>query len=521
MPDGTIDIWVDSTFSISSSGTHDITNAIVLADADNIGSYTMPVVYTISSTSSTALDINVTYFNETTATSGTRSIAGEYRPAAPTMSGVIPSLVDFYGGTLLTRQRDIDADYTTGYNTVSGSLNKVVNFIMGREYTTTNSIYTYFNSPSSISGALDWWANYTNYTGELTSSGTPIPYFYGEQDLNAAYDTTFSGYNSGALPEYVDISFAGWVDFPFTADVYSADLTVASGHRLEVTTTSGNVSPNYFEVTAGVVTSGVLDLDVYCCLEDSAYLNTDVYIGPGRITYIGQDIYSTALTKESLNFNVDLYSLKISNFSLDEGQYTTSSGLIYFDATDDECPVSTSGTYFLVGGQQVSVTLSAITDGYRVFYDAVEDYANLTGPTVFTLHAENTCGDVLEEDVYLTCGYIAEFDNAAESRTGIDYGFKNKVAVRVTAEDYASCPTLSSLAWDFESKEKFNSDLGASITGRFHADDYNDMSASIYPQSTAYFYEKEFTIIVNAKDFAGNEMEPFVLTYKIEDKPEN
>jgi hypothetical protein len=103
----------------------------------------------------------------------------------------------------------------------------------------------------------------------------------------------------------------------------------------------------------------------------------------------------------------------------------------------------------------------------------------------------------------------------------MDYGFGNKIIVRVTAENYASCPKISSLAWDFDSREQFNNDLGASIVGRFQAYDYGDMPAEIYPKSTAYFYGKEFRIVLNVKDFAGNKMEPLILSYRIEDKPEN
>jgi hypothetical protein len=45
------------------------------------------------------------------------------------------------------------------------------------------------------------------------------------------------------------------------------------------------------------------------------------------------------------------------------------------------------------------------------------------------------------------------------------------------------------------------------------------MQAIIYPHSTAYFYGKEFKVVVKAKDFAGNQMEPLILNYRIEDKP--
>ena len=217
--------------------------------------------------------------------------------------------------------------------------------------------------------------------------------------------------------------------------------------------------------------------------------------------------------------DIDLLSLKISNFSLGIGEHTTASGFISVDITDDECPVSTSGTYFMIDDIRVPVVFSDIEDGYRMFYDPDDDFASLEGATVFTVHAENECNKVLEQDFYLTFGYIVEYTNRQELLDNIDYGFQQKVIARVTAENYASCPQVSSLAWDFESKPQANVDLGASIVGKFHAWEYNEMPAKIYPHSTAYFYGKEFKVVVKAKDFAGNQMEPLVLNYRIEAKP--
>jgi len=46
------------------------------------------------------------------------------------------------------------------------------------------------------------------------------------------------------------------------------------------------------------------------------------------------------------------------------------------------------------------------------------------------------------------------------------------------------------------------------------------LGASISPQSTAFFYGKTFRVVLNARDFAGNRMEPYEFEFKIEDAPE-
>jgi hypothetical protein len=211
----------------------------------------------------------------------------------------------------------------------------------------------------------------------------------------------------------------------------------------------------------------------------------------------------------------------IQNFSLDEGYYTTASSKIYVDLVDYACNVSTSGTYMKINGFNTTTSLSGITNGYRMYYNPTDDFESLEGPTVFTVHTENDCGGVREKDFYLTYGYVVGWKNSSGQPDGMDYGPGQKVVVRISAENMATCPKSDAAAFAFETKPLISKGLSASITGVALKEGLSDsLSATIYPQSTAYFYGKEFEIIVRAKDFAGNEMEPLVLRYKIEDKPD-
>jgi hypothetical protein len=520
VPDDTSTIWVDSSFTDTSEATEDVAVEIFPADAENIGNYSMPVVFSLEETTPTDTDVWHAYFHQVTSISGVNSVASEYYSyPLPLMDDVYISLVEFYSGSTISGTNSTEVKYTTGYNSVSGSLDKRIIFTGGKEYPDSfNFVHTFTNS-AVISGVMSWWSNYTNFSGNLTVSGTPLPF----HDRNLDYPTEFtqvSGHNNwGAIDRVVDISFAGWVPFILNYDVYCTSSGYKFGYGMEATTRSGSVDVHYLEAFASDLTTSGIGTDIYCALTDFGSLVGEATTISGRIGYITADFYSTILSNQYLGLDVDLYSLKISNFSLDEGEFTTASGSIYVDITDDECPVSVSGTYFLVDDQIVPVTFSAITDGYRMFYDPDDDFESLTGTTVFTVHAENECGKYLEEDYYLTFGYAVSYTNNIGLSTGIDYGFNNKVAVRVSAENYATCPQLDALGWEFESKEQFNNDLSASIVGRFYDGDYGDISAEIYPQSTAYFYGKEFVVIVNAKDFAGNEMEQLTLTYRIENKP--
>ena len=520
MPDDINNVWVDITFTDDQEESGDVPVQVRLADSENIGSYSMPVVYKQEEVVETSTDVWLQYFQELTSISGIENVPVDYIAfERPMVSGTLISLVEFFSGDPTTSgTKEIDSVYSTGYNTISGALNEVVTFIGGKQYPASDNILANYWGRTSLSGIMEWWTNYTNFSGNLDTGGNPIPFHWEEYNYRTLYT---AGYitSSGVLDGIVDVTFAGWPEFSLPADIYSTILNFENWHDTEVTVVSGGVQAHYLDAISSDLTTSGIESDIYCSLLDYLYLNFEVSLTPGRVGYIGLGIYSTIETTKYLTVDVDLLSLKITNFSLDVGEHATSSGFISVDVLDDECPVSTSGTYFMVDDVRVPVTLSGIYDGYRVFYTPVDSFNYLEGPTVFTVHSENECGDILEQDYYLTFGYMVEYDNGLDSPYSIDYGFDSKVAVRVTAENYASCPQLSSLAWEFESKTQVNCDLGASINGRLYALDNSDMSANIQPHSTAYFYGKEFTVVVNAKDFAGNKMEPLILSYRIEDKP--
>jgi hypothetical protein len=481
----------------------------------------MPVVYRQEESITSTLNAEFSYFQEFNTISGIKNTAVGYNASQlPKINGIIISLAEFNNDyTVAIGLLDRPIIYTTGYNIISGTLDKRISFIGGREILEfkTVSANAQYVIPKNIT--KDWWVNYTDFSGNLTTSGTPIPFYYSDYSFIAEYGEELESHYYGWRDNVVDISFAGWVDFSIHGDVYSTILGFNPGYKFEATTISGNVNIHYMDLFSTLLTMSGIRCDLYCALTEYGHVDTEIETIPGRIGYIETDIYSTIKKEATLTMDISLLSLKISNFSLGIGEYTTASGFISVDITDDECPVSTSGTYFMVDDLRVPVTFSGIEDGYRMFYDPNDDYISLEGSTVFTVHAENECNKILEQDFYLTFGYIVEFTNRQELLDSIDYGFQNKIVVRVTAENYASCPQVSSLSWDFESKPQANVDLGASIVGRFHAWEYNDMSAKIYPHSTAYFYGKEFRVVVKAKDFAGNQMEPLILNYRIEDKP--
>ena len=515
MPDGTNNIYIDSTFTSAGDGYTSVDSNVEFVSPDNIGNYNIPVIY--QTTVSVIADVvcDVEYLANYIAISGTDSIPLSFFMEILNDFGVIPSLIEYSVNNVISGTLNNYIRYSTGYNAISGTINEKITFIAGENYEVFKNYLMEHRYDPVISGSNSYWQNYMNFSGNVSIEGDPIPTLSGEKDVIAEYSITTQ--NNGGLNPCVDITFAGWVDFIFPIDVFAVDMNVNGPYLSDVITISGGLVPHYLDIYSAVLTTNDIEFDVYCSLLDIEIINVDVEMTTGRMVYIDCDLYSTTVDIPTITCDIGLYSLQITNFSLDIGEYTTASGYISVDVLDDVWGVVTSGTYFKVDGAIVPVTFSGIEDGYRMFYDPVDDFGSLNGPTIFTAHAENNNGNILEENYYLTFGYVVEYKNY--SRIGLNYGYNTKVTVRITAENYASCPKLSSDGHRFITEQRKNVDLGASIVGIFHADDVSNLSAKIYPTSTAYFYGKTFEVVINAKDFAGNIMEPCVLTYKIEDKP--
>jgi len=521
MPDSQNNIWIESSFSSASSDETDVQIELVLAEAGVVGGYSVPVIYHAGQPNITESYNSVVEYITVTTVSNTIQIPVEYfdYENTPTLSGINPTFV-FYstGNTAISGTQSLITVYQTGFTATPGALDEAVTFVVGNGYPENYNSYVSIWLFPQISGTNSFVTNYTNFSGNLTTSGTPIPFYVLERDYITVYSTG-PLQDIGWLSKIVDITFAGWVDFSFGTDIYSTLSGLNLYYTTDITTISGGMQIQNTDICSTALINSGIDIDLFCSLLDYTAVVFDVDLGLGRIGYELLDIFSSAENSEGIKCDVELLSLKITNFSLGEGQYTEAYNSITVDVLDDVCPISVSGTYFKINDVQVSGTLIPITDGYRLLYDPVDDFESLNGPTTFTVHVENECGKIIEQHFNLTFGYIVGYENSES--VGIDYGFDNKVVVRVTAEDMASCPRLSSVAYVLESAELRNRDLGVSITGVFYADDYRNMSASIYPQSTAYFYGKEFRVVVHAKDFAGNNMTPFEIVYRIEDKPAN
>jgi hypothetical protein len=507
MPTGTINIYLASSFLSTASGSKDVRIDFPVWRADNLGEGILPVYYTVTSgvISTQSFEADVEFQDITS--SGFINTINELAIGTLT-SGLGLDCINIYSMPVtssgLTKKEDIRNTYTANYNKIVAFKTYVTQFLSGRAYPyfTSTSLRYYTKDKADIT--KDYVSNYSAPSGiNLTKDVLNFSYF--PESLKT----------DGVTNAFMDSFFAGYVLNHSPFQVICGRYSVVSGSQFDVEVASGHVKHVGFQSIIGLTTSDLLsDFDVHAGVVVSGVVDFELETIDGRIAFYDFDLYAgVSGIRHGYTLDIDLLSLKISDLSITEGTYINANGTLCVDVTDDVCNVVTSGCHFVLDGTVVSGIFTPITDGYRMCYNPVDNFVSVMGAVEFQAVAQNEMGVILTKSFYLTSGYSVEYDNV-----GQDYGWGNKVIIRMSAENFASCPGIGTFAYETESVFKESRDLPTIINGLPLLWN-SDLPAAIYPNSTAFFYGKIIKVEVRAKDYSGNEMEPFIFEFKIENKP--
>lgn len=200
---------------------------------------------------------------------------------------------------------------------------------------------------------------------------------------------------------------------------------------------------------------------------------------------------------------------EIQNFCVDLDQWVPLESLVKLSVDVEDsvpCPITLSGTYFLIDDAPVPTTYSGISGGYRFFCDAPTNSGSYTA----TLHLEDDCGGTEETDFNMLFGYRVIFDEY------VDWGVGNDIVVWSTATNDVMCPNRETFATYFRTKDYDYSGLGAYINPIGGADGF--LTATIYPQSKYLLPGFTYTVTLSGiKDYSGNVMSPIVFSFTVKD----
>jgi len=308
----------------------------------------------------------------------------------------------------------------------------------------------------------------------------------------------------------VDCTLAKAFLYFYNCDIYSA------GGGLVMTTLAD------VEVAEGRL--AFCEDDVFCAEEKSilgmcmdsmsaAYnmmsFKNDIFINKGSMQKLFTDIIvAEEVLKAPFKMDIRVHSLEIDNFSLPYNEFTYFGEKLSVDLIDHLFDIDIANSYFEVDGTRLSCTFEDIAYGKRMFCMVTSVFES-NGPINCRIVACNVIGDFMYKTYTLLYGYNAELDSKTM------FGFNKLVTVKGCATNLVSCPNTTCAAFTFITKDYPSYNLKAFLSCVVH----EDLSAEIYPQSTAFFYGKEYTVIIKGvKDYAGNKMLPVKIIFRIEEK---
>jgi hypothetical protein len=319
--------------------------------------------------------------------------------------------------------------------------------------------------------------------------------------------------NLGVIPYdrdvEVEVQISGVTYYEYLSDIFCCNESYEFNLPVEIEQDSGRIvriPSDIYTCTSGIP---YFDTSIYNATMTSGIINTELTTASGSIDEIHNDIYATCLVDLVPHpVEIKTRSLFTGDFFLEVDRYTTASSTAWVDIIDYLYPINIDNTNFYVDEVPASgVYFTDIPNGKRMYYNPIDDFYDV-GVKVYTLHSENSIGEVEEKDFYLLYGYDLQLSEV------VDWGPKNKVVVRAEAKNLVFCSNTEAHAFDFTTTDLTSFNLNCMITPV----GYVDLGVSIYPQSTTFFYGKTYTVkLRNVKDYAGNIMPDLEYTFTIED----
>ena len=325
--------------------------------------------------------------------------------------------------------------------------------------------------------------------------------------------------NIGTLHTNQDLDIEMYISgvkwYSYFTDLYCSNEAYVSNLDTDIEQNTGRIirlNSDIYTTSTGTLASGVnefINTSIYSTTSGIGTIESELTSISGNIFKTDIDIYSTCLTDLVPHpTDIKTKSLFVGDFFIDVDKFTNASSIAWVDIVDYLYPIDTNNTHLYVDDVLASgIHFEDIPYGKRMYYNPLEDFYS-TGPITYLVHTESIIGEVDEKDFYLLFGYNLKLNEV------VDWGPNNNVVVRAEAKNLVFCPNLSTEAFDFTTVDLSSYNLNCQI----RPVGYIDFPVEIYPQSTAFFYGKTFTIkLKNVKDYDGNVMEDLEYTFTIKD----
>jgi len=380
-------------------------------------------------------------------------------------------------------------------------INTNLNFNIGQES------YSFINiSNRTVLGYKQEWLTYVKSdleVGLISKDATINTYL--EYDLYG-----------GVLAYYIDINneitLADAFFYYLYLDIYSSGGLLQPAYIMDTSTIEGRISYSVVDIYSTVFNIQNINFNVYSSKQVLKSIDLDMYLIYGNLSNIQNDAYSSQLAfEDSIKNDIRLHSLEIDNFSLPTNKYAYFGEYLTVDIIDILFEIDKVNTFFEISGVKVNTFFTDIANGVRASC-FIDNIFVSDGDIYCKIVAHNKLNDLAEKT------YVLLYGNSIELNSRIKFDFNKQVSVVGCANNEVNCPNTECNSFVFETQDYPSYNLKALISCVIS----EDITAEIYPQSTAFFYGREYEIVISGiKDYSGNYILPTKIVFRIEELPIN
>ena len=472
--------------------THDIGNSIYIKSG-TITDQEIPTIVSTGSVHGADHEFH-TLFTTNTLSSGMLDVPDGVDYGS-TLGSSKDILLEFVRYDAQQYSSDVYVDSTT-VSSVSEAHDVVGFYTTNDLYTLTNSTLDEFDYSLADSGFYD-------VEHEFSIPGAINKLF----DRTEVYFRVVIGPLDAERDSVVTIDLSNVNYFRLPSSAYCADVADKLSIVVDTLQATGRVDfiKNDLFITSQV--NSVLNCDAILAGVLKSNLTSDLEVTSGSLRIINSDIFNAAINTQAIGTDIKTRSLFVVGFFIQDGEFVNADSQGYIDLVDFLYPIVDNSISITIDGiEQELVDIDSVDNTKRVYFDPNNDFYS-PGEIVVNVYAESSIGEVLDEDFILLYGY-----NIVPS-TAMYFKPNSTVVVRGQASNEAFCPNKESLAFYFKTVDYDSFNLKMSIFPTKPV----DISMSIYPQSTTFFYGNTYTVTISGiKDFSGNELEPFDYSFTIE-----
>lgn len=265
------------------------------------------------------------------------------------------------------------------------------------------------------------------------------------------------------------------------------------------------------DIFNSILKTQFISLDCFSSSVSFKKIVSDLMLQSGVLNIINSEIFCAKKKLSYLSSDLKIRSLFIGKCCLDIDDFMDIKNNFWVEVIDYLYPINKNSIKLYKNDTELeNLILEDIINGVKVSCSISDDFTTTGSSLIYSIYAESIIGENINRDFSVLFGFNVVLNDV------VDWGVSEDIYIRLQAKNTAFCSNEVSDSFKVTSANMLHSELISSI----NPISYSDITSSIYPQSTTFFYNKTYRIkLRNVKDFAGNILPEVIYEFTVEKKP--